>query len=317
MFFNYLFLLTGFVLLIKGADWFVSNASGIAKKSGVSELTIGLTILAFGTSAPELVVNLFSSIQKENEMVMGNIMGSNIFNILVILGITSFIRPVSVGIKSIKREIPVSILAGIIILLLITDFFSLKSRPVMSSAESLLILIFFIAYTLYLVKTGKEDFKPEGIPGNEKKSTFTVLIFLMIGLVFLILGGRLVVNNAVSIAKDFGISEHIIGLTIIAIGTSLPELVTSLVAAIRGNSDLALGNVVGSNIFNLLFVLALSGLVYPIDFKDSYFVDILVYLFAGSLLMIFMYTGRRKTVDRWEGVLFFAIFVLYMIYILA
>ena len=138
-----------------------------------------------------------------------------------------------------------------------------------------------------------------------------------IGLVSLIFGGRLVVNNAVIIAKDFEISERIIGLTIIAIGTSLPELITSLIAAMKGNSDLALGNVVGSNIFNLFFVLALSGVIYPIDFRESYLIDILVFLFASSLLMIFMYTGRRKIIDRWEGILFFAIFVLYMIYTLA
>lgn len=316
MLLNYLFLLTGFVLLIKGADWFVSNASGIAKKTGVSELTIGLTIIAFGTSAPELVVNLFSSIQKENEMVMGNIVGSNIFNILVILGITAFIKPITVQVKSIKREIPFSILAGILILLLITNFFSRKEAAGLSSVEGLFILFFFIIYTIYLVRSGKEDFKAEGIPGNEKKSTFTVVFFLITGLISLVFGGRLVVNNAIAIARDFGISEHIIGLTIVAIGTSLPELVTSLIAALRGNSDLALGNVVGSNIFNLFFILALSGVIYPIDFRESYFIDILVFLFASSLLMIFMYTGRRKVIDRWEGILFFAIFVLYMIYIL-
>lgn len=317
MFISYLFLLVGFALLIKGADWFVSYASGIAKKTGMSELTIGLTIVAFGTSAPELVVNLFSSIQKQNEMVMGNILGSNIFNTLVILGVTSFIKPVTVQIKSIKREIPVSFLAGIIILLMLTDFFSRERMTEMSSLDSFFILILFIFYTIYLVKTGKENFNAEVIPGSRDKPLHIIILFLLAGLGALILGGRLVVTNAVSIARDFGISERIIGLTIIAIGTSLPELVTSLIAALRGNSDLALGNVVGSNIFNIMFVLGLSGVINPVNFQSSYYPDILTYLFASLVLMIFMFTGRRKVIDRWEGILFFAIFVVYMIYILA
>ncbi len=308
-------LLTGFVILIKGADWLVNGASALARKNNVSDLAIGLTVVAFGTSAPELVVNVFAAIQNHQDIAFGNVIGSNNFNLFVILGIAGLISPLRVQSSTISREIPLSFIAIGLLFLLANNFF-LSDQGLLSRTDGIILLVMFGMFLLYVARQLKVD--PEVIVEPHKQYT-TLKIWLMIGagLAGLILGGRLVVDSAVRMATAWGISEKIIGLTIVAAGTSLPELATSVVAAVKKNNDIAIGNIIGSNIFNIFLILGISSLINPLPYDRGFNGD-MYFLAAGTLaLFAMMFTGNRKRLDRWEAALLLAAFIAYTVFLIA
>lgn len=311
-----LLLVSGFLLLIKGADWLVNGSVALARKFKVSELAIGLTIVAFGTSAPELVVNVVASVNQFNDVVMGNIVGSNIFNLLFILGVAAIIYPVSVQIKTIRKEIPYSLFAALLLLFLINDRFVFGGKgDLLQRLDGIILLLFFCFFLYYVSRNLKSE--PDSLDVTGKDYTVGItLLLIFAGLAGLIVGGKLVVTNAVKIAEALGLSERIIGLTVISAGTSLPELATSAVAAYKKRSDLAIGNVIGSNIFNIFLVLGISAVISPIRIEESFNLDILLLIVATSLLMLAMFTGKKKKLDRWEGILFVIIFLGYITWII-
>lgn len=307
-----LIIILGFLLLIKGADFLVNGASSLAKRFNVPELVIGLTIVAFGTSAPELVVNIIASANKYDEVVFGNIIGSNNFNLLMILGISGIIYPITVQTKTVWKEIPYSAIAGIILFALVnSSFIRANKSPVFGHYHALILILFFILYMVYISFNLKADKKQE-MTGTKIYSTFRTTVLIIIGFAGLIAGGRMVVNNAVIIAKKLMVSDKMVSLTIVSVGTSLPELATSAVAAYRKKSDLAIGNIIGSNIFNIFLILGVSGIVSPLSYNSSFNVDILVYVFASAFLFIAMFTGERKKLDRWEAGILVVFFIIYM-----
>ena len=297
------------ILLIKGADWLVGGASALARKYNVSDLVIGLTIVAFGTSAPELVVNVIASTQSYHDIVLGNVLGSNIANLFLILGITGVIYPLAVQSSTTWKEIPLSLLAAVILLFLANNFF-IYETPVISRVDGLILLFMFTLFMVYIFNMVKKDKAPREIVVSSMTS-FKMYAFIIVGLAGLIFGGRLVVNNAVKIATVLGLSDKIIGFTIVAVGTSLPELATSVVAAIRKNTNIAVGNIVGSNIFNLLLVLPVSALINPIHYNTVFNSDI--YILAGGTLILFaaMFIGGYKKLDRWEAAILLLVYVGY------
>ncbi|WP_439882746.1 calcium/sodium antiporter [Pontibacter sp. MBLB2868] len=311
-------LIAGFAALIYGATKLVDAASSLAARLGVPNIVIGLTIVAFGTSAPELVVNLFAAIDNNTEMVMGNVLGSNIFNVLGILGISSLIYPLAVKTNTTWIEIPLSLLAAITVLVLANDTFLNGEGPdIISRTDGIILLLFFSIFLVYNVSLAIR-----GTTGEDESPTliYTYLrasLFLLIGLAGLIVGGRLIVLSAVNIAENFGLSERIIGLTIVSIGTSLPELATSVVAVRKRNVDIAIGNVVGSNIFNTFFILGTSTVVTQVNVKPESGIDIMVNIAASLLLFIFVFTGKGRQLVRWEGGILLALYVGYILMLLA
>ncbi|HDR52126.1 MAG TPA: calcium/sodium antiporter [Mariniphaga anaerophila] len=306
---NSLLLILGLAVLIKGADWMVSGASALAKKYHVSDLVIGLTIVAFGTSAPELVVNVIASSQNFNDIVLGNVLGSNMANLFLILGITGIIYPLVVQSSTTWKEIPISLMAVVLLFLLANNFF-MYENPVISRLDGLFLLLMFGLFLFYVYRLSKSDTASKEVVVSEM-SLFKMIAFIVIGLAGLVLGGRLVVNNAVEIATILGLSEKIIGFTIVAIGTSLPELATSVVAAIRKNTNIAVGNIIGSNIFNIFLVISTSAVVSPVIFNPVFNTDI--YLLAGGTVFLFiaMFTGGKKKLDRWEAVILLLVYLGY------
>ena len=311
MIIHYILLVTGFLLLVKGADWLVKGASSLAKRFGISEIIIGLTIVAFGTSAPELVVNTVASTEKLNNLVLGNVLGSNNFNLLLILGITALIKPLNVKLSTIKKEIPFSLFAGLLLWFLILDPWITGKPAFISRLDSFILLTCFILFLWYVFKSMKAG-KEEQTTAETNEKLFKLIFLIIIGFTGLIIGGKLVVDKAVLIAREYGMSERLIGLTIVSIGTSLPELATSVVAAYKGNSDLAIGNVIGSNIFNILFILGISGLIYPINYNPDFNLDLMVFLGATLLLLLSMLTGKKRILDRWEGLVFLVAYFIYI-----
>lgn len=304
----------GFVALIKGADWLVDGASGLARRYHISELVIGLTIVAFGTSAPELIVNVLSSVNGYNGVAYGNVIGSNIFNLMLILGVAGVIYPISVQRQTIRYEIPISLAAAVLLYILVNEPFT-ASAPVLSRLDAGILLVAFALFLVYIFVNMKAEEMPAA-PATPTLSLTKSLVFIVAGLGGLILGGKLVVDNAVTLAAALGMSEKLIGLTIVAVGTSLPELATSVVASIKKNSDIAIGNVVGSNIFNILFILGVSGAIAPIPYDPVLNTDIWLLLAGTVLLIIFMFTLKRKMLDRWEAVLMIVIYIGYVVFLI-
>lgn len=302
-------LLAGFVVLIKGADWLVSGASALAKKKNVSDLAIGLTVVAFGTSAPELVVNVLASFQGHQDIAFGNIIGSNSFNLFVILGIAGLIAPLSVQSSTVWKEIPISFIALVTLFFLANNFF-LAGQPALSRIDGLILLVMFGFFLLYVYKQLKVD--PQiNLDSHTKYTTLTTWGLILIGLAGLIVGGRLVVDSAVKMAQEWGISQKVIGLTIIAAGTSLPELATSVVAAIKKNNDIAVGNIIGSNIFNIFLILGVSSVIRPLPFDSTFNGDMYFIAIGTFALFAMMFTGGRKKLDRWEAGLLLAAYIAY------
>ncbi len=315
--FQFLDLIIGFAILIKGADFLVNGSSSIAKKNGISNLAIGLTVVAFGTSMPELIVSLLSALNGKNDASFGNVIGSNNFNLLFILGISGLIYPLVVQRNTVKYEVPLSLLAAGILFLLVNDqlVWGGESNG-MSRLDSIILLVLFSGFLFYIYRTMKtsSDFSEEGTIKIYKTGLAVGMVVL--GLGFLIGGGTTVVNSATSIAKYFGLSEKLIGLTILAAGTSLPELATSAVAAYRKNTDIAIGNVVGSNIFNIFFILGVTGVINPMPYNSVMNFDLYVLLAATVVLMVFMFTLNQRKLDRWEAFMLLAGYITYTIYLI-
>lgn len=312
MLMQFIVLVLGFVILIKGADLFVDGASSIAKHLNVPDILIGLTIVAFGTSAPEAAVSIKSVISGNSDMVMGNILGSNILNILLILGISSIIAPIRVQNNTIKKEIPFLFLVSVLMSVLILDLpFDNGTSNMISRADGIVILIFFMIFIYYLVTLAKNGQVEE----IETKYTLKqAIVYTILGLVAIILGGNFVVDSATNIAVSLGIGQRFIALTIVAFGTSLPELVTSIIAAKKGKQDLALGNIIGSNIFNICFVAgvpaALFGSIIP---KESVGLDLLVTVLCT--IVLYLFSRSQKEISKKEGWMFIIMFVIYYGYL--
>lgn len=307
-------IIVGFTALIFGANGLVDGASALAKKFHVSDLIIGLTIVAFGTSAPELIVNLIASNNGYDDIIFGNILGSNNFNLFIILGVAGVIYPITVHFNTIKKEIPISFFLTILLLFFTMNFSGTEHTSV-TRIEGFILLLIFVAFLYYLFKQSKElksDTDTVPLLSNGKMITYIVL-----GLTGLIIGGQLVVNHSIAVAKELGLSEKIIGLTIVAAGTSLPELVTSVVAALKKNSDIAIGNVIGSNIFNISLILGLSAAFNPIQYNSNFNTDIYILIGGTIFLLLAMYTGKRKSLDRWEAFVFLAFYISYTVYLIA
>ncbi|MDT0676037.1 calcium/sodium antiporter [Autumnicola musiva] len=317
MLIDVILLICGFAALIFGATKLVDAASSVAVKLGIPNIVIGLTIVAFGTSAPELVVNVFASVNGSTEMVLGNVLGSNIFNILGILGIASIIYPLTVKNNTTWLEIPLSLLAAVCVLVIAADvFLDGASGNIISRSEGVVLLLFFaifLVYNLTVAKAGGEEEEME----TKDYSTGKAVIFIILGLAGLIIGGRLIVDSAVDIAEVIGLSERIIGLTVVSVGTSLPELATSIIAVRKKNVDIAIGNVVGSNIFNIFLILGISTTVAPLYLKDGAFFDIFVNIAAGMLLFIFIFTGKGRKLERWEGIILLGLYIAYVSFLVA
>ena len=302
-------LIVGLILLVKGADWLVEGASALAKKFGISNLAIGLTIVAFGTSAPELVVNSFAAFNGNFDIVFGNVIGSNNFNLFLILGIAGIITPLTVQSSTVWKEIPLSFFAILLLFILTNDFFT-PDLNILSRMDGTLLAIMFVLFLLYVYK----QLKTENFDGNEVQKDYSNLkiwVFIIVGLSILVLGGKIVVNNAILLATTLGVSDKIIGLTIIAAGTSLPELATSVVAALKKNNDIAVGNIIGSNIFNIFLILSISSMIEPLKYNNVFNQDL--YFLAGGTIFLFvaMFTGKKKKLDRWEAVILLLAFFIY------
>lgn len=315
---TYVLFVIGFVLLIKGADWLVSGASSVAQRLGVSALVIGLTIVAFGTSAPELVVNLVASLQGSTGIAIGNIVGSNIANILLILGVAACIYPLAVQRGTVWKEIPFALLAVVLVCLMANDvWFDAAPVSILSRADGLVLLSFFIIFLYYVFGLAKQSANTdEADESIEQLSWLKSTGMIVGGLTGLVIGGKWIVDGAVSFASNLGVSEALIGLTIVAVGTSLPELATSAVAAYRKNVDIAVGNIVGSNIFNIFWILGLSATINPLPFASALNLDLLVAVGATLLLFLVLFVGQKHTIERWQGVLMVALYVSYLAYLI-
>lgn len=311
-------LIIGFVLLIKGAQYLVGGASSIARQKGISNLVIGLTVVAFGTSMPEMTVSLVAALEGRNDASFGNVIGSNNFNLFFILGLTGLIYPLAVHRDTVSKEIPMSLGLACLLLVLVNDSwlgFGPAGRDILSRMDALILLLTFAGFLYYIYINTKKNPETEVTVEVRPYSVPKSVGFILLGLAGLIGGGKLVVDSAVIIAQSLGLSERIIGLTILAIGTSLPELVTSAVAAWRKHDDIAIGNVVGSNIFNISLILGMTGMIHPISYNTSMNRDILLLICGTIALIFFLFIFTRHKLERWKAFLMLATYIGYTVYL--
>jgi len=321
-------LILGFVILIKGADFLVDGASAVAKKFDISDMIIGLTIVSFGTSAPELVVNIGAAWEGKSAMIIGNVLGSNIFNTCLIIGVAGLIYPLAVQRATVRKELPFSIFIILLMFFLANDAIVFGGTDYISHIDGAILLLFFGAFLYYVYTSSKNTDNSETVEIIEEMPLPKSLLFIVLGMAGLVYGGNLVLEKSLVFANYFGMSQRVIGLTVIAIGTSLPELATSVVAALKKNSDIAMGNVVGSNIFNILLVLGFSATISPsvIEYDTAANFDIGFLVAATVLLTAFLFIGTKVkpttggsltyTIDRWQsGVLLIAV-IGYIVYLL-
>lgn len=303
----------GFAILLLGADWLVKGASSLAKRFNVSEIVIGLSVVAFGTSAPELTVSILSAIKGSSDIVFGNVIGSNNLNVLVILGVTALFYPLAVKKDTVKKEIPFAFFVSLLTLILVNDaVFMPNSINILSRLDSVILLICFGAFLVYIFRLGKKTELAQ--PQIAKYSLPITIGAIVLGMAGLVWGGNIVVKQAIIIARSFSISERVIGLTIVAFGTSLPEFATSLVAAIKKHHDIAVGNIVGSNIFNLLLIMGVSGLISPALYKSSFNIDFLVVLGSTLMLFLFLFASKHPKLLRWHGAVLLTAYIVYSFY---
>lgn len=301
-----IFLVIGFIMLVKGADWFVDGAAGIASKFGIPQLVVGLTIVAMGTSAPEAAVSITAALKGNAGIAVGNVVGSNILNILIILGLTGVITSVAVQKSTLFIEIPyMLVITGVLLVMGIMG----NSINLVEGIILWVLFVLYLAYLFVLAKKGKSEEEEK-----EARPLWKLLLLALIGGVVVVLGSNVAVDSATAIAQIIGLSEKFIGLTIVALGTSLPELVTSVTAAKKGNADIAIGNIVGSNIFNILFVLGTSALIIPITFEASFAIDTIIAIAAGVLLWIAT-IGKKKLTRPW-GIFMLVCYAAYFVYLL-
>lgn len=315
---TYILFVLGFVLLIKGADFLIDGGSAIADKFKVPPFLIGLTIISFGTSLPELIVNVNASIEGNAEIAIGNVFGSNIANVLLILGVSAVINPLPIRKAIYYSEIPFMLIATLLVgFIANASLFTDNKALEISRLDGAILLLFFFLFMGYIFAVGREN-KAKNIKEDleiKQMSMNRALGLILMGMAGLYLGGEWIVDGAIVISKSFGLSETFIGLTVIAIGTSLPELVTSAVAAAKNNADIAVGNVVGSNIFNLLWILGISSIIKPLPFHLASNADILVVIFSSTLLIFAVAIGKKPQVDRAEGAFFVLSYIAYITYL--
>ena len=310
-----IFLLVGLGLIVLGADWLVDGASAIARKAGVSEFVIGLTIVGFGTSCPELVVSLTGAIQGNADISIGNVIGSNIFNALFILGVTSVILPVSMTESNRKRDIPVTLSVSVILVIfgMSKSLLGIGDADTLSRVEGIGFLVLFAAYLYFCFKFDSKE--QTGLPEQNKMKLPLAIFAVTAGLAGLIFGGDLFVDSATDLARRLGVSDKFIAITILAGGTSFPELATCIVAAAKHKDQLALGNILGSNVFNILLILGCSSIISPLSFGGMSLVDVGILIVSCALLMLWAYSGRKCRIDRWEGAVMLLVFAAYYCYL--
>lgn len=301
LFVSFFLLALGFIMLVKGADWFVDGASAIADRLGIPQLIIGLTVIAMGTSAPEAAVSITAALKDSADITVGNIVGSNILNTLIILGVTSVIVPIAVSKSTVVTEVPFMIFITLLLLVQGID-------GTANLIDGIVLLIFFVVYLAYLFIRAKKGKTADNID-IKKRKLWQSILSAVLGLGLIVLGSDIAVDSAVSIAKAFGMSERFIGLTIVALGTSLPELFTSVSAAKKGNADIAIGNIIGSNIFNILFVVGTSALIIPVPFSQKFLIDTAVAILAGLILLCC--TAKQKRLGRKGGIVMLIFYALY------
>jgi len=314
----YIIFIIGFIFLIKGADWLVEGSSALARRFGIPSIIIGLTVVAFSTSLPEMVVNVFSALEGNTDIALGNVIGSNLANILLILGLTSAIMPLNVKKATAWKEIPFSLVA-ILVLFVMSNDKSIDNMKwsVLTASDGILLLFFFGFFLYYVIKmalgnrekTADENGKPQVPP-------WKIVLFLAGGITGLYFGGKWVVNSAVTIARTFGLSDYLISATIIAFGTSSPELITSIVAAVKKEPDLSVGNVVGSNIFNVLLVLGVTSIIKPIPVNPGINYDLIFNMLVNLYLFLFLFIGEKYQLKRWQGFFMVALYVMYILYVI-
>lgn len=308
--------ITGLVVLIFGANFLVDGATALAKKFNISDLAIGLTIVAFGTSAPELVVNTFASAQGHADIVFGNVIGSNNFNLFIILGITGIITPLAVQSSTAWKEIPISLIAVLILFVMLNEVFMPgEDFTILSRWDGVILLGLFLLFLYYVYTQLRVSHEIEATETVKEWPTWKTVLYIVLGLGGLIFGGKLVVDNAILIAENYGISEKIIGLTVVAAGTSLPELATSVTAALKKNADIAVGNIIGSNIFNFLLILGAAAVIRPVDYPVSYNLDLYILTGGTLFLLLAMVTGKRRRLDRWEAIILLLTYTGYTIFL--
>lgn len=313
---TYVWLVIGFILLIKGADYFVDGSSSIAKLLRIPPFLIGLTIVAFGTSAPEATVSILAALEGSSDVAMGNVVGSNIVNITLIVGATAFLFPLKVETEMVRKQIPFAFLSGFVLLIMMSDVFLQNlTRNSLSRSDGLLLLLFLSIFMFYIIEVAmKNRTEADAVEKTKGIKWWKSLSITILGLAGVIVGGQLVVTHATKIAYALGMSEMLVGLTIVAVGTSLPELVTSIAAALKKQSEIALGNIVGSNIFNILFVLGASSVITPLTFDTKVFTDVFFMLIITIILLVFSRT--KLTIGKREGFVLMLIYIGYLIYII-
>lgn len=306
-------LIAALALVIQSANFLIEGASSIAKRLHVSDLVIGLTIVAFGTSLPELIVGIIAGLEDSSGLTVGNVIGSNIANVLLILGTAALFRTLSVKLSTIWREIPFSLLASFVLIVMLSDnFFDGTGEATISRVEGITLICFFMIFLYYTFLAGRvsgerdEDVDVYSYPASAG--------YILVGTVGLLIGGQLSVTSSIDLATELGLSETLIGLTVVAIGTSLPELVTSVIATRRGNTDIAVGNIIGSNIFNIFWILGVSAIVAPITVSEDLSFDLGVLLIASLVMFVFTVEGKANSLNRREGIVLLAGFFLYMAY---
>ena len=313
MILNILLLIIGLALVVGGANFLTDGAASIAKRFRLSDLVIGLTVLAFGTSAPELTVSLMAALKGSADIAIGNVIGSNIFNILAIVGITALIMPLTMSNSTIRIEMPLTILSSAVLFFMANDrLFDMAGENVITRTEGFVLLAFFLIFLFYTFNMSKG----EESPGQVRQFTLPLSIIMVIGgLVALVFGGDLFVDNAAMLAGRMGVSESVVAITIVAGGTSLPELVTTLVAAIKKRPGMAIGNIVGSNLFNILLILGVSSSISPIRIQGTTVVDYGIFILSAILLYVFGLFFGDKTIKRFEGSILLSLFVCYTVYL--
>lgn len=306
-----LVIVLGFVILLLGAEGLVDGASSLAKRLGVSDLMIGLTIVAFGTSMPEFVVNMFSVANNATDLAITNILGSNIINTLVILGCSALVYPIAVQRNTIRFELPMNILAGALVFLFVYLTAAMATARTLSRLEGMALLLVFAGFLFYSISTAKDDAQ------TTTSATFPIwkcIMFIVLGLVGLVLGGEMIVRGATTVAQQLGIAESVIGLTVVALGTSLPELATSVIAAFKHNSDIAIGNVVGSNIFNVFFILGTSAVIRPLPVYDGIVLDSIMVALSAGLVWLGAASNKAHQLKRWHGAVLLIVYAAYLTY---
>lgn len=301
-------LIFGIVVVLKSADWLTNGAVGLATKLGISQIVIGLTIVAIGTSMPEFFVSIVSAIKETPDLAVGNIVGSNIFNVLLIVGVAATVAPIAIQRATVRRDIPIAIVASIMLTFMMLD-------DNISRIDALILFAAFIAFIWITLRNSKNDANEKDASTEKVIPTWKSVLFIIFGLVGLVLGSNIFVDNASSLAHGWGISDAVIGLTIVAGGTSLPELATSAVAARKGDSGIAIGNVLGSNVFNILMILGLTGIISPMHIQNITYIDMAVMVISMALFWLFSFTKLR--VERWEGCVLIACFLGYITWLVS